>query len=209
MRAVNLLPDNRRPGRRSADETQARLAKATVAGAGTLVVLITSLMAVTAVQTRSSVSDKKSTLAELQRELEGTRDSSALATAAKQQLQARLTAVSTAASGRIAWDGLLYDLGRVMPRDAWLSSLTAKSPEAAAANGAPVPAAATGEAVPTAFMITGFARSDAVIPLVLERLALLPALSDVGLESTQRVDVGKRKAVQFTIGANFATGAGS
>ena len=207
MRAVNLLPDNRRPGRRSAEETQARLARATVAGSGALVVLISSLMALTAVQARSSVSDKKSTLADLHRELEGTRASSSLAIAAKQQLQARLTAVSTAASGRIAWDGLLFDLGRVMPRDAWLSSLTAQSPQAAAASGAPVPAAATNEVVPTAFLITGFARSESVVPLVLERLALVPALSDVGLESTQRVDVGKRKAVQFTIGANVATGA--
>ena len=42
----------------------------------------------------------------------------------------------------------------------------------------------------------------------LDRLALIPALSDVTLQSTQRADVAGKQALQFTIGANLRSTGG-
>jgi hypothetical protein len=42
----------------------------------------------------------------------------------------------------------------------------------------------------------------------LDRLALIPALSDVTLQSTQRADVNGKKALKFTIGANLRSTGG-
>ena len=55
-------------------------------------------------------------------------------------------------------------------------------------------------AAPTGFVVTGTAPSQAAVARTLDRLALIPALADVTLQSTQRAD---KKALQFTIGANL------
>ena len=66
---------------------------------------------------------------------------------------------------------------------------------------------ATG-AAPTGFVVTGSARSQAAVARALDRLALIPALSDVTLQSTQRADVAGKQALQFTIGANLRSTGG-
>ena len=63
-------------------------------------------------------------------------------------------------------------------------------------------------AAPTGFVVTGSARSQAAVARALDRLALIPALSDVSLQSTQRADVGSKTALQFTIGANLRSTGG-
>ena len=42
----------------------------------------------------------------------------------------------------------------------------------------------------------------------LDRLALIPALSDVSLQSTQRAGVAGKQALQFTIAANLRSTGG-
>ena len=61
----------------------------------------------------------------------------------------------------------------------------------------------------TTFTVTGFALSQDAVARVLDRLALIPALSDVSLQSTQRADVAGKKAMQFTIVANVRTAGGN
>ena len=57
----------------------------------------------------------------------------------------------------------------------------------------------------TTFTVTGNALSQDAVARVLDRLALIPALSDVSLQSMQRADVAGKKAMQFTIVANVRT----
>jgi hypothetical protein len=72
------------------------------------------------------------------------------------------------------------------------------------------------------FTVTGYALSQATVAQVLDRLALIPALSDVSLQSTQRADAAPTNtnaapstnavptnAVQFTIGATLRSAGGT
>lgn len=208
MRAVNLLPANHRVGVRSPEQSQERATTIAVAGGALVVVAIAVVMAVMGLHQRTIANDKQATLTGLQSELDAARASTTAISGEQAAISARLTAVSAASSGRVAWDGLLDDLSRVMPPGTWLSDLTAKAPAEPDPN-APPPTVAPTEAAPTAFVITGFARSQSSIPRVLDRLALIPSLSDVALRQSQRVDVGSRKAIQFTIGANVRTEGGN
>ena len=162
-------------------------------------------------QARSDVSDRQSTLDGLQAEVAQLQASAALSAAETSQMQAHLAAVSAAGSGRMAWDGLLDQLSRVLPQGAWLESLQATGGAVASTPTAATTASATPAptAAPTGFTVTGKARSQAIVASVLERLALIPALSDVSLQSTQRADVAGKKAVQFTIGANVRSAGGN
>jgi hypothetical protein len=62
---------------------------------------------------------------------------------------------------------------------------------------------------PTGFVVTGNALSQATVAQVLDRLALIPALSDVSLQSTQPSGAAGTKAVQFTIGAKLRSAGGT
>jgi Tfp pilus assembly protein PilN len=209
MKAVNLLPDSRRAGHRSPERSQERTATLALVGGGLLVLLVSVVIAVTGLHQRGIANEKQVTLAGLADELTAARAASAAAAGAQSQTIARFAAVSAAASGRIAWDSLLDDLSRVMPPGTWLSDLSAQAPLAPTTPvGAPSSTTPTPEAVPTAFRLTGFARSQNLVPRVLERLALIPTLSGVALQQSQRVDVGDKKAIQFTIGANVRTEGG-
>ena len=55
--------------------------------------------------------------------------------------------------------------------------------------------------------VTGYVLSQNTVPRVLERLALIPALSDVSLQSTARAP--DNKSTQFTITANVRTAGGN
>ena len=57
--------------------------------------------------------------------------------------------------------------------------------------------------------VAGNALSQDTVALVLDRLALIPALSDVSLQSMQRADVAGKKAMQFSIVANVRTAGGN
>ena len=204
MRAVNLLPAPRA-------EKRQWTTKSTAIAAGLVFVLVSVAAGFGFVQARSDVSDRQSTLDGLQAEVAQLQASAALSAAESSQMQAHLAAVSAAGSGRMAWDGLLDQLSRVLPQGAWLESLQATGAAVASTPTAATTASATPAptAAPTGFTVTGKARSQAIVASVLERLALIPALSDVSLQSTQRADVAGKKAVQFTIGANVRSAGGN
>ena len=61
----------------------------------------------------------------------------------------------------------------------------------------------------TTFTVTGNALSRYAVARVLDRLALIPALSNVSLQSMQRADVAGKKAMHFTIVANVLTAGGN
>jgi Tfp pilus assembly protein PilN len=210
MRAVNLLPAPRADKRHADRPSRLRSTKAIAVAAGAALILVAGVSGVAFTKARADVSDRQSTLQGLEAELAGVQAKAAVSAAAAGHTQAHLVAVSTAASGRIAWDGLLDQLSRVMPRGAWLESLQgtnaapAATPAAASTSSTPATAAA-----PTGFVVTGYARSQATVARALERLVLMPALSDVSLQSSVRSDVGTKKAIKFTIGANVRSAGGT
>jgi Tfp pilus assembly protein PilN len=101
---------------------------------------------------------------------------------------------------------VLHQLAAVLPDDTWFDSLAMNSPTAAAPAGTP-PAA--GAAVTSGVTLTGYTASPESLARVLQRLAVVPSLSDVKLTTTQRSTVGKKEMFQFTITANISTSGGA
>ena len=198
MRAVNLLPDPRTDKRHADRPSRLQSTKAIAAAAGAVLVLVAAVSGVAFTKARSDVSDRQSTLNGLQAELAGVQAKAAVSATAADQTQAHLAAVSTAASGRIAWDGLLDQLSRVMPRGAWLESLqgTNAAPAVAAPTSTSTPSTPAAGAAPTGFVVTGYARSQATVARALDRLVLMPALSDVSLQTSERTRRRNEEGIQ-------------
>ena len=191
MRAVNLLPLDARYEKKwwSADAVPAS-PKRILAGAGILAaVLALSLVGAYLLQ-KSIVEDRQATLTGLSQQVAVAEAEAAVIRAAQDNAQARFSAFSSVVSGRIIWEKVLRDLSRVLPPNAYLSTLSASSPTSSTATPA--------GGVPIAFSVAGSTSSQPAVALVLDRLALLPWLSDVTLQSSTRAGVGD---VAFTIGA--------
>ncbi len=106
---------------------------------------------------------------------------------------ARTAAAEDALRGRVAWDGVLDQIARVLPPDVWLTQLTLQS-------ATPVTGASTTSAAP-GLQISGSARSQAAVAHALARLAVVPALTQVTLVSTTTSAVGKANVIQFQLTA--------
>ena len=88
----------------------------------------------------------------------------------------------------------------MLPRGVFLQGLQASAPTpTVAATATTAPAGGTG------FTVNGSADSQIRVAWVLDRLSLLPWLSDVTLQSSVRSDTGP---VQFTIGATVGSTGG-
>jgi Tfp pilus assembly protein PilN len=220
MRAVNLLPAPR-VEKQDGSQSRLRSTNAIAAAAGAVLVLVTVLLALGFVQGRSDVSDRRTTLDRLEAQVTQKQANASVSAAVAAQAQAQLAAFTAASSGRAAWDNLLDQLARVMPRGVWLDTLqlTPGATSAAATTENTTSAAVTtnglsspdGTSTPagTTFTVTGNALSQDTVARALDRLALIPALSDVSLQSMQRADVAGKKAMQFTIVANVRTAGGN
>ena len=104
---------------------------------------------------------------------------------------ARITALSTALGGRIAWDGVLRQISQVLPEDVWLSGLTTTAAD-------PTTGAAS-------LTLNGSTYSQDGVARFLSRISVLPALSNVQLQ-TSAVDPAKAGGVvQFVIMAGVKT----
>jgi Tfp pilus assembly protein PilN len=214
MRAVNLLP---------ADESRTQ-----VEGARTVLFLalgglvaVTALTGFLAVSASSSASDAEAELQAVE---------AAIATVPKaprpvvsqdvlsQERTDRVAALAAALSSRVAFDRILRDVSRVLPEDAWLTAVTGATPSGEAA--APGAAPAAGEGL----SISGATYTHASVAQVLSRLAVLPSLDNVALESSSLVEPeaptatdDKKKAkkpkgkriVTFTIASTVRTGGAS
>ena len=116
---------------------------------------------------------------------------------------ARQAALDQALATRVSWDTVLRELSLVLPEDVWLRSLSAKSGATASAD----PAATVS---PTGLTMSGYTYSQAGVARLLTRLALVPHLANVSLQSSSSSTLGARAIVGFTVGADVtATGGGS
>lgn len=197
MRAVNLLP--RDDTRRTKTNTPMLIG---VAGT----VAVTALTSMMFLSASSKVHDTQTQLDAAQAQLAvipppPAPDSAGQGLASQQQ--ARLTALSTALTKRVAWDRVLRNLSLVLPNDVWLSALTASSPASPASAVAAHPAAGA----PTQFTLSGYTYSQASVARLLSRLEVLPDLSNVQLQNSSLAQIGTQNVVQFQIAANVRAGA--
>jgi Tfp pilus assembly protein PilN len=128
----------------------------------------------------------------------------------------RTAALQSALSGRIAWDRVLREVSAVLPDDVWLTDLVASAPASTDPTLAVTSTPATDIATPTqavapaeTFRMDGNAYTHDAVARLLARLALVPDLDNVSLVTSQRIAVGKREAVQFTVSANMRAPGGS
>jgi Tfp pilus assembly protein PilN len=201
MRHVNLLPADAYAGDRwfspekGGVETTKRILALASAATGLVLVLLGGLY----IHERSIVNDRQETLTALEQKVATVEARAAKARAEQASVQAHLAAVVTVASQRMPWEKSLRELAQVLPDNASLTSLQVQAPSAVVA-GAP-PGSASG------FSVTGVTTSQRAVALVLDRLALLPWLTDVTLQTSARGG-GETGSVQFTIGAGVRSTGG-
>ena len=185
MRAVNLLP--REEAKRSF-EAKRGVVFGGVAGAA----LATAVLASMTMSAGSSVSGKQDELDGLRAQVAAIPRVQVADTSKEDALAAekgaRIGALSAALSGRVAWDRVLRQVSLVLPEDVWLTNLTAAAPDAAQQS-------ATG----SGFTLTGATYSQNGVARFLARLAVIPDLANIRLQSSQSQLLNERELVQFTI----------
>ena len=198
MRAVNLLPHDAR-----VRKPVNRVAMAGVAGGAAVSMLLGALY----LSAQSTVSDRDAELTVLRAELAATPkpkvQPSGNPELAKER-SGRVVAVAQALGYRVGWDRLFRELSSVLPGDVWLRELEAHGPS-------PAPAVTEDAATATApFTIRGFTYTQEGVARFLARLAVVPDLRGVELESSARQKLQGQQVYQFTINAEVRpTGATS
>jgi Tfp pilus assembly protein PilN len=202
VRAVNLLPREIAPERTSLRHGLPLI------GAGMVPLVAASLVFIGYSRAHADATDLLGQVSALQLELERAKpvattktvDTSALVSSRA----ARRAALADALSKEISWDRALGDVARVLPSRVWLNDMTVVSPTPADSTtpttSAPTPSTGP-SAGPAGFSVNGYAYTMEDVALLLQRLQLLPTLSNVTLSSTSRSTIGQKPVVQFSITA--------
>jgi Tfp pilus assembly protein PilN len=188
------------------------LAAALLAAVALAFVAVSFLGASDAVRKRQQTLDKLDTeLATAQQSLPST---PAVEPAIVSERAQRIGALNSALTRRVAWDRMLRQLSLVLPSDVWLTSLDAVAPAAPGVQGAaPSPSesgtsAACGGA--GTVCVAGYAYTQEGVARLLGRLAIVPSLENVLLQSSARTKLGPRTVYQFAVRADVnPPGAGS
>jgi Tfp pilus assembly protein PilN len=191
MRAVNLLPADAYAPKQRLPHAPVVLAATAPVFAGALIYLGYSLE-------HSKVSDRKLQLEAVQSQIVALSPTQAALAQLSQITDARTKhqiELADALSKEEPWDVAFDQIGRVLPKNAWLTSVSALSP---------TPVSATSSASTPTCSIQGYTYSQADVARVLERLSLVPALTNVTLGASAVSQIGKRNVVQFTITASLA-----
>ena len=209
MRAVNLLPqDERRKGLEEGARTPLLVAAGGIALVTIAATFFASMASVNASDARSEVDSVEATINVLPKPPEQAVSQSMLV----QERSQRVSALAQALTGRVSFDRLFRQISYVFPDDAWLTQLDAKAPVVATDPAAA--AAPPGAAVEvTDLTVQGGTWSHEKVAVVLARLAAVPALSNVRLTGSTRVDPGQsegsgasgRPFVTFVVSAAIRT----
>jgi len=195
MRAVNLLP---RDQKRTVKKESVPVLVGACAG-----VLVAALLGAMFMMGSGKIAAQQRKLDDLNRRYDALPPPPAGPSAAQQQLagqqSARVTALSTALSSRVAWDRVFRQFSLVLPEDVWLTTLTAKSPISPATN-----AASSSGGAPSQFTLQGRTYSHDGVARLLSRLQLVPDLTNVQLVSSTLSKVGGQDVVEFSISADIA-----
>ena len=200
MRAVNLLPreHERRNGGRRVDPLVA-------GGAALSVVVLAALGGGFALEhshassERQKLATARAELARLQaqsRQGSGARTPTLPTPVVTQQQLPWQTALTSALATRVAWDDVLAQLGRVVPSNVTVSTVTLGAGAASGGTAPPPGAAGT-------LSVGGSAFSESGVAQLLARLGLVPDLSAIALTSS--TTDAKSGVVSFTITAQVGT----
>ena len=185
MQAVNLLPADARVSKKGFTSVGSDLpAKKTLRIGGAVAAGFAVLLAGLYVHERSVVSSKTSTLSSDQTRLAAVQAQVDAIRAALTDSKSRDAAVVSVVNTRMNWDRTLSSLARVLPTDVVLNNLQAAAPVAAAS--AAVSSTTAAPAAAAVLTITGVAPSHVRVGTVMDRLGLLPWLSNVALVSSAR-----------------------
>jgi len=208
MEAVNLLPAYARPGHPWAAVGK-DLSARRVFKAGTVAACVVAVgLGAGYYLERSVVNNRQATLADVQAQVAVVDAKAAPLRAAQAAAAARMAAAGSASEKRVAWEALLSDVSRVLPKQVYLQSLSAQSPTPLAPGAAvAAPTAAPGTPTPAAsgFSATGVASSHVKVAVVLDRLASLPWLTNVTLVSSAN---GSTTGTTLSRGDTFTVTAG-
>jgi Tfp pilus assembly protein PilN len=207
MRAVNLLPEDQRPGSRWKTVGRGASARRVLGGAGVAAGVLALAFAALTLQQRNVVDERRTELKDVESRLVAAQAQAVAVQQAQAASEARFSALQTLVAQRVVWEDVLRDLAKVLPSGVFLQGLQSSSPTliATAVPGATPSAAATPGAFPTGFTVTGSADSQVRVAQVLDRLALLPWLTDVTLQSSVRTGGASGIPVQFVIGATLGS----
>jgi Tfp pilus assembly protein PilN len=174
-------------------------------------VLMSAVLSMLFLNASGTVKDRQSTLDSLQAELAAipTPDASKVQTqnALAADKQARVKALNTALSRRVAWDRIFREFSLVLPDDVWLSTVSARAPVSSSV--AAVPAAPTTAVAASEFTLDGFTYSQAGVARLLTRLSVIPDLVNVQLQQSTLSKLGTTKVVHFVIAADVRAPGGS
>jgi Tfp pilus assembly protein PilN len=211
MEAVNLLPAYARPGHPWAAVGK-DLSARRVFKVGSVVACVAAVgLGLGYYYERSVVNDRHATLADVQAQVAVVDAKAAPLRAAQAAAAARMAPAGAVSEKRVAWERLLSDVSRVLPKQVYLQSLSAQSPTPLAP-GASTPAPTTPPGTPTpattgasGFSATGVASSHVNVAVVLDRLASLPWLTNVTLVSSAN---GGASGTTLSRGDTFTVTAG-
>jgi Tfp pilus assembly protein PilN len=200
MRAINLIPaDERRGGGGGPGRSGGGVYVVLGALALVVVVVAASMLA------NKSVSDKQSELARVTHEADAAEARANQFTDYTQFAslrQRREQTVKQLIASRFDWAHALHEVARVLPRNAWLTQLTAStSPGGTTAGGDPLRGAL---AVP-ALEIQGCTTSQASVARVMAQLRLIDGVQRVSLSSS---DKGTKKIDQLGTASGGGTSTG-
>jgi Tfp pilus assembly protein PilN len=211
MEAVNLLPAYARPGHPWATVGKDLSARRVLAVGGAVAGAAALVFGGAFVYERSVVNDKQDTLARVQTQLVAAQAKAEPLRAIQSESVTKLGAVRTISQERIPWENVLRDLSRILPSRVQLQTLQIQSstpfaPANVSTTASTGGSSASSAAAAAGFTVTGSASSQNRVALVLDRLAALPWLSGVTLQSSTHAASGSSGSTggdQFTINATF------
>jgi len=204
MKAVNLMPRDARSAARAGDHSGATV-YVLLAGLGALVVLA-AMWATAGKQVGERTAKLERTNAAI--EVAEKRAQGTAAYVTFRQLAAnRIGTVKTLSTTRFDWAHAMREISRVLPADAWLTSLSGAS---GSSDAAPTPASSAAPA--PVVTLVGCTRSQAKVARLLARLRAIDGVRRVSLKSSEKPDAKGDSACpanrpsdpRFSIAISFA-----
>jgi len=189
MRAVNLIPvEERRGSAGGAGKT----------GGGVYVILgaLALLVVVVAALTLAgrTVSDRKTELAGLQEQVRAEQARTAQLqsyTAFRTLREKRVQTVTSLAASRFDWGAALHEVSRVVPKNVWLTQLTATAAPGVSVGGSGGASGNLRSALPTpAIEITGCTTSQPAVARTMAAMRRIDGVTRVALASSEKADIG-------------------
>jgi Tfp pilus assembly protein PilN len=202
MRAVNLLPKD--AGRQRPAKKRELPKHFPLIVGGMLGALVVAFLGTQTMSASGAIGDRQAELAQIEAMIASTPPPPpgppATDTELANQRTQRAAALASALSRRVAWDRVLRRFSLVLPDDVWLTSLSLTSPTPATSPAGTPPTTGNG------FAMNGFTYSHDAVARLLSRLAVVPDLTNVQLQSSTRTKLKGRDVVSFAITAGIRTG---